>query len=236
MALGAEGSGRERLLGLGELLLGSFLLLLGASAVSSLEGLAGSLHLLLSLGQLLERLLEEDNRDEFRAFAGYAGWGAGQLDMELDRGDWHLVSGSGERVFTERPGTLNNDFFVNLLDMSTKWSKSSKAEGVYEGRDRVSGELKWTATPVDLTGATAKMEVRSDTAIGVVLELSTANGRITIDGPNGVLTLRVAAADTAALSLVDFPARYDLLLTYADTTVDRILEGLVRLNPAVTEP
>ena len=91
------------------------------------------------------------------------------------------------------------------------------------------------ATPVDLTGASAKMEVRSDTAIGVVLELSTANGRITIDGPNGVLTLRIAAADTAALSLVDFPARYDLLLTYADTTVDRILEGLVRLNPAVTE-
>ena len=53
-------------------------------------------------------------------------------------------------VFTDRPGTLSNDFFVNLLDMSTKWSKSTGYEGVYEGRDRSTGELKWTATPVDL--------------------------------------------------------------------------------------
>ena len=53
-------------------------------------------------------------------------------------------------VFTDRPGVLSNDFFVNLLDMSTEWAKSSKAEGVYEGRDRGTGELKWTATPVDL--------------------------------------------------------------------------------------
>ncbi|UCC13214.1 MAG: catalase/peroxidase HPI [Gammaproteobacteria bacterium] len=53
-------------------------------------------------------------------------------------------------VFTDRPGTLSNDFFVNLLDMSTQWSKSSTSEGVYEGRDRGTGELKWTATPVDL--------------------------------------------------------------------------------------
>jgi catalase-peroxidase len=53
-------------------------------------------------------------------------------------------------VFTDRPGTLNNDFFVNLLDMSTQWSKSDKDEAVYEGHDRKSGELKWTATPVDL--------------------------------------------------------------------------------------
>jgi catalase-peroxidase len=53
-------------------------------------------------------------------------------------------------VFTDRPGTLSNDFFVNLLDISTQWAKSSKSEGVYEGRDRGTGELKWTATPVDL--------------------------------------------------------------------------------------
>jgi len=53
-------------------------------------------------------------------------------------------------VFTDAPGTLSNDFFVNLLDMSTKWTKSEKTEGVYEGHDRASGELKWTATPVDL--------------------------------------------------------------------------------------
>ncbi len=53
-------------------------------------------------------------------------------------------------VFTDRPGTLSNDFFVNLLDMSTKWAKSSQSEGVYEGVDRQTGKLKWTATPVDL--------------------------------------------------------------------------------------
>jgi catalase-peroxidase len=53
-------------------------------------------------------------------------------------------------VFTDAPGTLSNDFFVNLLDMGTKWSKSADAEGTYEGRDRASNALKWTATPVDL--------------------------------------------------------------------------------------
>jgi len=53
-------------------------------------------------------------------------------------------------VFTARPGMLTNDFFVNLLDMSTQWTKSSKSEGVYEGRDRGTGKLRWTATPVDL--------------------------------------------------------------------------------------
>jgi catalase-peroxidase len=53
-------------------------------------------------------------------------------------------------VFTNKPGTLSNDFFVNLLDMSTKWQKSAKSEGIYEGLDRKTGEIKWTATPVDL--------------------------------------------------------------------------------------
>jgi catalase-peroxidase len=53
-------------------------------------------------------------------------------------------------VFVDQPGTLSNQFFVNLLDMSTQWTKSSTADGVYEGRDRVTGKIKWTATPVDL--------------------------------------------------------------------------------------
>jgi len=53
-------------------------------------------------------------------------------------------------VFTARPGVLTNDFFVNLLDMGTQWSKSDAAEGVLEGRDRATGGLKWTATVVDL--------------------------------------------------------------------------------------
>jgi catalase-peroxidase len=53
-------------------------------------------------------------------------------------------------VFTRRPETLTNDFFVNLLDMGTKWQKSATTEGVLEGRDRKTGELKWTGTVVDL--------------------------------------------------------------------------------------
>jgi catalase-peroxidase len=53
-------------------------------------------------------------------------------------------------VFTKRPGTLSNDFFVNLLDMNTKWQKSATSEDVLEGRDRATGDLKWTGTVVDL--------------------------------------------------------------------------------------
>ena len=60
------------------------------------------------------------------------------------------VGQSKHGVFTKRPETLTNDFFVNLLDMSTKWQKSATSEGVLEGRDRATGELKWTGTIVDL--------------------------------------------------------------------------------------
>ena len=60
------------------------------------------------------------------------------------------AGGSEHGIFTDRPGALSNDFFVNLLSMETAWTKSSKEAGIYEGRDRVTGELRWTATPVDL--------------------------------------------------------------------------------------
>jgi catalase-peroxidase len=53
-------------------------------------------------------------------------------------------------VFTNRPETLTNDFFVNLLDMNTKWQASPASEGVFEGRDRATGKIKWTGTRVDL--------------------------------------------------------------------------------------
>jgi catalase-peroxidase len=53
-------------------------------------------------------------------------------------------------VFTKRPETLTNDFFINLLDMNTKWQKSATSEGVLEGRDRMTAEVKWTGTVVDL--------------------------------------------------------------------------------------
>ncbi|HEX8092371.1 peroxidase family protein, partial [Jatrophihabitans sp.] len=57
---------------------------------------------------------------------------------------------SDHGVFTDRPGTLTNDFFVNLLAADTEWKASESAEHVYDGRDRASGDLKWTATAVDL--------------------------------------------------------------------------------------
>jgi catalase-peroxidase len=59
------------------------------------------------------------------------------------------AAGSKHGVFTKRPETLTNDFFLNLLDMGTQWSASG-TEGVYEGRDRETNELKWTGTRVDL--------------------------------------------------------------------------------------
>jgi catalase-peroxidase len=60
------------------------------------------------------------------------------------------VGQSALGVFTDRPETLTNDFFVNLLDMNTEWKVSSKCEHVYEGRDRASGDVKYTGTAVDL--------------------------------------------------------------------------------------
>jgi catalase-peroxidase len=60
------------------------------------------------------------------------------------------TSGAVHGVFTKQPETLTNDFFVNLLDMSTEWQPAAGAEGVYEGRDRKSGEVKWTGTRADL--------------------------------------------------------------------------------------
>lgn len=72
-------------------------------------------------------------------------------------------------VLTDKPGTLSNDFFVNLLDMSTQWKKSDKDEGLYEGSDRKTGALKWTATPVDLIFG-------SHSELRAVAEVYAANG------------------------------------------------------------
>ena len=60
------------------------------------------------------------------------------------------VGQSAHGVFTHRPETLTNDFFVNLLDMRTKWQPSAKTEGVLHGHDRATGDVKWTGTSVDL--------------------------------------------------------------------------------------
>ncbi|MFD3723103.1 catalase/peroxidase HPI [Streptomyces sp. NPDC058674] len=66
-------------------------------------------------------------------------------------------------VFTERPEALTNDFFVNLLDMGTEWKASDSAENVFEGRDRTTGEVKWTATAVDLVfGSHAQLRAVSE--------------------------------------------------------------------------
>ena len=70
---------------------------------------------------------------------------------------------SAHGVLTARPGTLSNDFFVNLLDMQTAWKKSATAEGVYEGVERGTGKAKWTATPVDLVfGSNSELRAVSE--------------------------------------------------------------------------
>ena len=66
-------------------------------------------------------------------------------------------------VFTRRPETLSNDFFVNLLDMNTRWQKSAITEGVLEGRERATGEIKWTGTIVDLVfGSNAQLRALAE--------------------------------------------------------------------------
>ncbi|MEM7432894.1 MAG: catalase/peroxidase HPI [Pseudomonadota bacterium] len=73
------------------------------------------------------------------------------------------AGGSSHGVFTDNPGQLSNDYFVNLLSMSTAWSKSSDTDGIYEGRDRSSGDVRWTATPVDLVfGSHAELRAVSE--------------------------------------------------------------------------
>jgi catalase-peroxidase len=73
------------------------------------------------------------------------------------------VGQSRHGVFTDRPETLTNDFFVNLLDMRTKWQPSASAEDVYEGRDRATGNVKWTATSVDLVfGSNSQLRALSE--------------------------------------------------------------------------
>jgi catalase-peroxidase len=69
-----------------------------------------------------------------------------------------IFGGSSLGVFTDRPGTLTNDFFVNLLDAGTEWKVSAEQENVYEGRDRATGDMRWTATAVDLVfGSNAQL-------------------------------------------------------------------------------
>jgi catalase-peroxidase len=70
---------------------------------------------------------------------------------------------SGRGVFTDRPGTLTNDFFVNLLDMDTEWQAAPDEEGLYEGRDRDTGELRWEATRLDLVfGSNSRLRAISE--------------------------------------------------------------------------
>jgi catalase-peroxidase len=66
-------------------------------------------------------------------------------------------------IFTDRPETLTTDFFVNLLDSGTEWRPSVSSENVYEGRDRASGDVKWTATAVDLVfGANSQLRALAE--------------------------------------------------------------------------
>ncbi|QTF10481.1 catalase/peroxidase HPI [Brenneria izadpanahii] len=73
------------------------------------------------------------------------------------------ADGSANGIFTDRPGTLTNDFFVNLLDMGTTWKTDPASANLYEGRDRVTGELKWTASRADLVfGSNAQLRALAE--------------------------------------------------------------------------
>ena len=88
-------------------------------------------------------------------------------------------------------------------------------------------------TVIDITGATAEMDVREKVnSTTTLVELSTSNGRIVVDGPNGKLTLTIAAADTALLTTLC--AVYDLKITYISGEVARLLEGTFTLDLEVT--
>jgi catalase-peroxidase len=73
------------------------------------------------------------------------------------------TGGTPHGVLTGRPGALTNDFFVNLLDMGTVWTPAEGKKGVYEGRDRETGEQRWTATRVDLVfGANSQLRALAE--------------------------------------------------------------------------
>lgn len=95
------------------------------------------------------------------------------------------ADGSSHGILTKRPGTLSNDFFANLLDMSTAWTPTSDEEAVFEGRDRDSGEPKWTGTRVDLVfgsnsqlRALAEVYASDDAKEGFVHEFVAAWGKV----------------------------------------------------------
>ncbi len=98
-------------------------------------------------------------------------------------------------------------------------------------------QLRWldsSEEPVDLTGHTALMQIRRSHRHEVVLELSTANGRIVLGGAEGTVLLEVAAADTLELTPAEYV--YDLLLTSAGGIATRLLEGACVVRPAVSRP
>ena len=73
------------------------------------------------------------------------------------------TGGTRYGVFTDRPGMLTNDFFVNLLDMGTEWQRASEAADLFEGRDRATGKPKWTGTRVDLVfGANSQLRAYAE--------------------------------------------------------------------------
>jgi catalase-peroxidase len=123
----------------------------------------------------------EPKADAFRNYYNEEAYGS-PTDMLVDKADMLTLTlpemtalvggmralganagGSKHGLFTSKPGQLGNDFFVNLLDMSTSWAPA-KTAGVYEGRDRSSGKVKWTATPVDLVfGSNSELRAIAET-------------------------------------------------------------------------
>ncbi len=134
-------------------------------------------------------------------------------------------------VFTKRPETLTNDFFVNLLDMSTEWKPVSKDTDVFEGRDRKTGELKWTGTRVDLIfgsnsqlRALAEVYGSSDAAEEVRPRL-----RCGLEQGHEPRSLRPRlTVETTASSSSDTAAKNSRLTTGPADGVPRALDRIVR--------
>jgi len=97
--------------------------------------------------------------------------------------------------------------------------------------------LTWTdenGTPVNLTGCSAKMQARKVVGGAIIIELSTTNGRISLGGIAGTITLTIADEDTATFPIDS--ARYDLLITFPSGTSEKILRGAMEIESLVTQP
>jgi len=167
-------------------------------------------------------------RFEYRAITAIASTAPVQLTCAHDLpGDWLVwLQGAQHMPELNRTPRREQPHRVEVIDVGTLEINAISAVG----RTPSGGQLIYQP-PVDLTGATARMQIRDKPGGSLLLELSTANGGLAITGP-GTIERTLAAAATAAITWT--AAVYDLEVTYADGTVHRYFEGPVSVSPEVT--